>query len=40
VGVVRKSRRGVMLVEKQEWFARLIARGEQLRGMPDRRNQP
>ena len=24
---VRKTRRGVMLVEKQEWFARLIGRG-------------
>jgi transposase, IS30 family len=27
VGSGRKSRRGVMLVEKQEWFARLIAQG-------------
>jgi hypothetical protein len=27
VGVVGKSRRGVMLVEKQEWFVRLIAQG-------------
>jgi IS30 family transposase len=27
VGAGRKTRRGVMLVEKQEWFARLIAQG-------------
>ena len=27
MGAVRKSRRGVMLVEKQEWFARVIAQG-------------
>jgi transposase, IS30 family len=27
VGAVEKSRRGVMLAEKQEWFARLIAQG-------------
>jgi len=28
VGAGRKTRRGVMLVEKQEWFTRLIAGGE------------
>ena len=27
MGAVRTTRRGVMLVEKQEWFARLIAQG-------------
>lgn len=27
MGAVRKSRRGAMLVEKQEWFARVIAQG-------------
>ena len=27
MGAVRKTRHGVMLVEKQEWFARLIAQG-------------
>jgi IS30 family transposase len=27
VGAVRANRRGVMLVEKQEWFGRLIALG-------------
>jgi transposase, IS30 family len=27
VGAVRQSRRGVMLVEKQQWFARVIAQG-------------
>jgi IS30 family transposase len=27
VGVGRKTRRGVMIVEKQEWFVRLIAQG-------------
>ena len=27
MGAVRKTRRGLMLVEKQEWFARLITQG-------------
>ena len=27
MGAGRKSRHGVMLVEKQEWFARLITQG-------------
>ena len=27
MGVGRKTRRGVMIVEKQEWFVRLIAQG-------------
>jgi transposase, IS30 family len=27
MGAERKSRRGGMLVEKQEWFVRLIAQG-------------
>ena len=27
MGAVRKTRHGVMLVEKQEWFARVIAQG-------------
>ena len=27
MGAGRKSRRGVMLVEKQQWFARVIAQG-------------
>ena len=27
MGAVRKTRRGLMLVEKQEWFARLISQG-------------
>ena len=27
MGAVRKTRRGVMLVEQQEWFARLITQG-------------